>query len=214
MTILFIHAWGGSGKGHWQDILAKKLAKAGHKVLFPSFPSPDKPHLKEWLATLEEVLKDVDPADLRVATHSLGGALWLHFMKKKIAFCPQKVLLVSPPLTDCGIPEIKDFFPLPDIDLGEARKNHLLIYSDNDNYITLQEFETLAKKYSLPTHFVPHAGHINIASGFGDWEWMEKELTKNILEIHGADFFINTPEEFLIRKKGCDAVKEIRKLRD
>jgi len=185
MTILFIHGWGGSGKGHWQDLLAEKLTKAGHKVLFPSFPNANKPHLKDWLATLEEVLKGINPADLRVATHSLGGALWLHFMKKKVdesphgsnKFSPQKVFLVSPPLNDCGISEIKDFFPLPDLDLGEARKNNMLIYSDNDNYIPSQEFETLAKKYSLPTHFIPHAGHINIASGFGEWEWMEKELT-------------------------------------
>ena len=30
----------------------------------------------------------------------------------------------------------------------------------------------------------------------------------------GADFFINPPDEFLIKKKGLDAVKLIRELRD
>ncbi|MFA5855499.1 MAG: type II toxin-antitoxin system prevent-host-death family antitoxin [Candidatus Gracilibacteria bacterium] len=41
-----------------------------------------------------------------------------------------------------------------------------------------------------------------------------EESERPIHSGRGADFFINTPEKFLIHKKGCDAVKEIRKLRD
>ena len=39
-------------------------------------------------------------------------------------------------------------------------------------------------------------------------------LKKESTEKHGIDFFIDPPEEFLIKGKGLDAVKMIRALRD
>lgn len=41
-----------------------------------------------------------------------------------------------------------------------------------------------------------------------------KTRVEKTQEKHGIDFFIDPPEEFLIKKRGLDVVKEIRKLRD
>lgn len=42
----------------------------------------------------------------------------------------------------------------------------------------------------------------------------QKNRKTQHFEKHGMDFFIDPPEEFLLKKRGLDAVREIRKLRD
>lgn len=231
-TILFLHGWGGKGDaGNWQNVLAGKLAGLGYRVIYPDLPNANNPRLEEWVEALEEALEGagdgavagdgraLDLSELTVATHSLGGVLWLHYvsrhlqkssrqnglLKPKIEAKSVHVhtlqdglpgqswprnFLVAPPLTDCGIKKISDFFPLPEF--GEAGLNgaglagcvcpggintsYLLVHSDNDPYIPLEDFEEFAVRFGMPTHVIKNAGHINVKSGYGDWDWMEKEL--------------------------------------
>lgn len=122
---------------------------------------------------LEQELDNIDSSDLVVATHSLGCTLWLQYLAKHPDIQPEKVFLVSPPLNDCGIEELANFFPLPDIDL--SGRNYQLIGSDNDNFILQKEFETLADNLKIPLKILTGAGHIN-APIHGDWEWMNTQL--------------------------------------
>ena len=174
-VFLLLHGYGGTHPEHWQSYLANHLKDKGQTVLFPDLPNPDRPQLDEWMEYLGQVLKDVDPDTLVVTGHSLGCALWLHYIAKHPDIRPKKVFLVSPPLNDCGIVEIAGFFPLTELDL--SGQDYLLIGSDDDNFILKEEFEELAERLHAPLKILPGAGHIN-APMHGDWEWMNKQMTK------------------------------------
>jgi len=175
VTFLLLYGYGGTHPEHWQGYLANLLKEKGGKVLFPEFPSPDLPKKDEWLTSLENELNGVSPDSLVVAAHSLGCTLWLHYVAKYPDIQPKKAFLVAPPLNDCGIQELENFFPLPDLDLSD--QDYLIIGSDNDNFILQEEFETLADQLNAPLKILPGASHIN-APMHGDWEWMNQECLK------------------------------------
>lgn len=178
-NFLLLHGYGGTHPEHWQGYLTNLLKEKGQAVLFPTLPNFEQPHLDEWMAFLEAELKDIDPNSLIVAAHSLGCALWLHYLAKHPMVRPKKAFLVSPPLNDCGIQEIESFFPLPGIDLSDQNDSYLIIGSDNDNFILEEEFETLSEQLNIPFKLLPGAGHIN-SPVHGDWGWMNKQCLKYI----------------------------------
>lgn len=177
VTFLLLYGYGGTHPEHWHGYLANLLKEKGQTVLFPELPNPDYPKLDEWMVYLEKELEEVDPKSLVVAAHSLGCTLWLHYIAKHPDMHPKKAFLVSPPLNDCGIQELENFFPLPDLDL--SNQDCQIIGSDNDNFILQEEFETLAAQLNVPLKILPGAGHIN-APMHGDWEWMNQECLKLI----------------------------------
>lgn len=172
-----MHGYGGKHEEHWQSYLNNALKDKSRSIIYPDFPNPDRPKLNEWLMFLDEKLKGLDPASLVVAGHSLGCSLWLHYIAKHKNIIPKKVFLVSPPLNDCGVIEIANFFPLPDLDLN--KQDYLIIGSDNDNFILEKEFEILAKNLKIPLKILHNAGHIN-APVHGYWNWMNEECLKLI----------------------------------
>lgn len=176
-TFLLLHGYGGTHPEHWQGYLANRLKDEGQTVLFPDLSSSDQTKLTEWMDYLEKELKDIDSSNLIVATHSLGCTLWLQYIAKHPDVRPKKVFLVSPPLNDCGIEELANFFPLPDLNL--SGQDYLLIGSDNDNFILQEEFETLSDKLKIPLKIITNAGHIN-APMHGNWEWMNEECLRYI----------------------------------
>ncbi len=176
-TFLLLYGYGGTHPEHWQGYLANRLKDGGQNVLFPDLPNADRPKLDKWMDYLEQELKDIDSSDLVVAAHSLGCTLWLQYIAKHPDIKPKKVFLVSPPLNDCGIEELSNFFPLPELDLNNQA--YQIIGSDNDNFILQEEFETLADKLKIPLKILPGAGHIN-APMHGDWEWMNEECLRYI----------------------------------
>ncbi len=175
ITFLLLHCYGRKHPEHWQTYLANHLKDDGQTMLYPDLPNPDHPQLDEWMEALENELKDVNPDELVVAGHSLGCALWLHYIAKHPDVYPKKVFLVSPPLNDCGIVEIASFFSLPVLDLSE--QDYLVIGSDNDNFILEKEFVALADQLNVPLKILPGACHIN-APMHGNWEWMNEECLR------------------------------------
>lgn len=185
-TVLLLHGWGGKGhKENWQNILAKKLLKNGVNIIYPYLKNPKNPKLNEWIQDLDEIFLNNKGAfldDFTVITHSLGGVLLLHYLDLRfknagfaLNFAPKKIFLIAPPLTDCGIKEISDFFPLPDVNFAKSPYNKfepLLIHSDNDPFIPLKDFEEFSKRFNIPAHMIKNAGHINYKSGYGEWGFL------------------------------------------
>jgi uncharacterized protein len=172
-NFLLLHGYGGKHTAHWESHLATFLKKEGRNVRYPDLPEPDFPKLDKWMEGLDRVFAHFNPASLVVAAHSLGCALWLHYINKRPEIKPLKAYLVAPPMNDCGIKEISDFFPLPELDL--SNQDYLIIGSDNDNFIKLDEFTTLAGNLKIPFKLLHGAGHIN-APIYGHWEWMHTEF--------------------------------------
>jgi len=171
--VLLLHGWGGSDYPHWQSWLAGKIAKDYGCVNFLKFSNFDEPKLDVWMSELLYALEDFKP-DI-VICHSLANTLWFHACNTQKIDKIQKLYLVAPPSLTCNIKELSEFFPLnPPSDLNAD--NALLIVSTNDPYMNLDEAKELQASLHVKMQIIENAGHINAQSGYGNWEWMLKEL--------------------------------------
>jgi len=173
--VLLLHGWGGSDFPHWQSWLAGELVKEYGCVNFFRLSDYDTPKLSVWLAELEAVLEDFKP-DI-VVCHSLANTLWFHFCNSHARVKIKKLYLVAPPSMECKVEELNEFFPVK-VPQDLYAKEKLLIVSTNDPYMSLAEAKKLQKDLDIEMKIIENAGHINKDSGFGEWPWMLKELTK------------------------------------
>src|SRR5512137_951357 len=97
-NFLLLHGYGGKHPEHWQSHLANFLHEDGQNFKYPDFPDPDFPKLDKWINHLDRIFQHFNPSSLVVAAHSLGCALWLHYIHKNPKIMPLKTYLVSPPL--------------------------------------------------------------------------------------------------------------------
>jgi predicted alpha/beta hydrolase family esterase len=171
--ILLLHGWGGSDFPHWQAWLAGELAKNYGCVSFLKFSNPDKPDFVMWKQELTNHLKEFNP-DI-VICHSLANILWFHLCNDDEIKEVENLYLVAPPKIDCKIEELKSFFPLK-IPSDPHAKKALLITSTNDPYLSQDEAKVMQKELDIEMRVLQNAGHINADSGFGEWEWIFKEI--------------------------------------
>ncbi|WP_457596677.1 RBBP9/YdeN family alpha/beta hydrolase [Hydrogenimonas sp.] len=176
---LILHGWGGSDWPHWQSWLAAEMAKAYGTVSFPLIQHPHFPHLNRWKKEVKAHLEDFRPQT--VVCHSLANTLWFHLCHDGEMAEVERLLLVAPPSLRCDIETIKSFFPLeapPKLYAKEA----LLVVSDDDPYMPLEEARALQKALNIPMKILKNAGHINAESGFGPWPWVLEYLQNGTIE--------------------------------
>jgi len=168
-SILIVHGLGGSGPGHWQTWLAESLATRGLDVRNPDLPSPDKPSLEAWLATLESELEGLDPEGLVVVCHSLGSVTWLHLAARAQGRLAERVLLVAPPSAGADVPEIAEFVPaqLDAAATERAAASTRIACADDDPYCP--EGPSLWQPLGVPIDVIEGGGHLNTDAGYGDW---------------------------------------------
>ena len=171
--VLLIHGWGGSDAPHWQAWLAGEIARNYGCVYFLKFSNVEYPDLQTWSNELLDTLDNFQP-DI-VICHSLANTLWLHLCNEKKLKTVKELFLVAPPSMHCNIEELQSFFPLLTPKTLYAQ-NALLISSDNDPYMTLQEAKELQEALKIKMEIIPNGGHINAESGFGAWDWILKQL--------------------------------------
>ncbi len=174
--VLILHGWGGSDYPHWQAILATKIAKNYGTVSFPLIQHPHFPHLNRWKKEILKHLEKFTP-DI-VVCHSLANTLWLHLCSEMKAPHIKKLYMVSPPSIHTKHEMLKSFFPAPLPESLNADSVKFAV-SDNDPWVSVDEVKELANRYNASLHIEPNGGHLNIESGFGEWEWIEKEIIYN-----------------------------------
>jgi predicted alpha/beta hydrolase family esterase len=138
------------------------------EVISPDFPNTNEPSLPEWLSeTRNQVPKFT--SDWVLVSHSLGGPTILRLLEsleddEKVG----TVILVAAFAKDLGIPEIREFvekeFNWEKIKSKADR--FIVINSDNDPFIELEEGKRLANLLGAEFIVEPGAGHINEGSGF------------------------------------------------
>ena len=171
--VLLLHGWGGSDYPHWQSWLAGEIAKDYGCVNFLKFSNFDEPKLNVWMRELESALDDFKP-DI-IICHSLANTLWFHLCNTKKLQEIEKLYLVAPPSLTCKVEELKEFFPLtPPLNL--YAKETLLVISTNDPYLSVDEVKDLQQSLHVTMKILENAGHINADSGYGEWQWMLKEV--------------------------------------
>jgi len=169
--ILLLPGWQNSGAGHWQTLWEQQ----------PGFERVQQndwgwPRRGDWMIRLEEaLLADTRPAVL--VAHSLGCHLvvaWAAHSQHRARVAA--ALLVAPPdLARADLPpQIQAWAPgLPGA-LSKALPKALafastVVLSDNDPFCGFARGKQMAADWGSETVSLGPAGHINAASGLGDW---------------------------------------------
>jgi predicted alpha/beta hydrolase family esterase len=155
---------GNSGEGHWQSIWEK---------MFPNFIRVQQhdwetPKCEEWITSLDEEVVKHDAGELIIVGHSLACAtiaFWASVYNRKI----KGALLVAPSDTEGENypPGTSGFSPMP---LNKLPFQSITISSRNDFYVALHRAKLFANAWGSRFVDVGEAGHINVASGYGEWD--------------------------------------------
>jgi predicted alpha/beta hydrolase family esterase len=167
--VLVLPGYGGSGPLHWQTL----WEKANPNFTRVEEKDWEAPHRGEWVETLEAAVRRSGPDTVLVA-HSLACLQVAHWVAHRVlpstAASPiRAAFLVAPPDPDGPAfpPAAQGFSPVP---LGPFPFPALVVGSTNDPYAGVDFTQTCARSWGA--HFVSAGplGHINAASGLGEWD--------------------------------------------
>ncbi len=161
-TVLICPGIGNSGSQHWQSL----WEQSNSKFLRISQRDWDHPVCEEWVATQEDTIARIDTSVVIVA-HSLACLSVAHWAAK--AHAPIKAaLLVAVPDPDAAS------FPAEAIGFAPAPTQRfsfpsIVVASTDDPYGSLAHAQTCASAWGSRLVNIGAAGHINAASGLGQW---------------------------------------------
>lgn len=162
-TTLLIPGLNGSSHEHWQRHWVRDNADAA-VVEQDDWSCPV---LTDWQKTLDEALSDTDGAFL--VAHSLGCLLVASYASRPQARKIRAALLVAP----CSLEETQRLHPCM-IDFGSEPLDRLpfpslVVGSLDDPYMSTLQLNRHAKAWGSQLISLGTVGHINVASGFGQW---------------------------------------------
>lgn len=162
--ILVLPGLGGSGPEHWQtrwEFLRPRYRRVEQRDW-------DRPDREAWLAALGAAIEGAGEPVALVA-HSLGCALVAHAAARPWAAKVRAALLVAPADVDsvaCTPPETRVFAPMP---LGRLPFAATVVASQSDPFVTFARARTFAAAWGAELVDAGARGHLNAASGLGDW---------------------------------------------
>lgn len=161
--VLILPGWQGSGPDHWQSHWEREHA-------YQRVEQHDwyRPLRGDWSARLEEVLVDT-PRPAVLVAHSLACILtawWAAHSKNTNRV--KAALLVAPP--DVERADVRPHFPgWHPIARQPLPFPAVLVASRNDPYCQFETAQALATAWGARLVDAGACGHINAASGLGDW---------------------------------------------
>ncbi|NOT93900.1 RBBP9/YdeN family alpha/beta hydrolase [Ferruginibacter sp.] len=165
MTNYFIvPGLGNSGPKHWQTF----FEKSGDNFYRIKQQEWDAPNCSDWISTIDSAISAYDLATVVLIGHSLGCIAivqWATQYGKKI----KGALLVSP--TDLEAPQYtlhtEGFDPIPKTKINFKT---IVVASEDDPWIPFERAKYFADNWGSEFSNIGRAGHINVASGFGEWK--------------------------------------------
>jgi len=165
-TIITVPGLNGSGPSHWQSLWERDRpdtvrAELGQWHL---------PHRNSWVTRLDLAIRQAQ-APVVLAAHSLGCAAvawWAQLSPQPYGWPVMGALLVAPADVDRrgAQDELVAFAPMP---RGALPFPSVLVASGDDPYCSPARAHSMAADWG--SHFVDAGalGHINAASGLGNW---------------------------------------------
>jgi len=151
-----------SGPEHWQSRW-EVAHPAFRRVLQEDWETP---RCADWVARLEEAV--LGTPDAVLVAHSSACALVAHWVKSGPRGRARAALLVGP-----SDPEAESyprgpvgFAPMP---LARLPFPSIVVSSTDDPYVTAERASAFATAWGGRLILVERAGHLNAASGLGDW---------------------------------------------
>lgn len=162
--MLVVPGLGGSGPEHWQT----RWERLHPRHLRVEQRDWDRPDPEAWLATLEQQIAAAAEPVVLVA-HSLGCALVAALARRAPELPVRAALLVAPADVDSPShtpPETRCFAPLP---VGRLPYPCAVVASRDDPFVAFDRARALAAGWGADFIDAGAVGHINAASGLGDW---------------------------------------------
>ncbi len=163
-TVLILPGLGSSDAQHWQSLWERK---------YPEFirvnqQEWDAPQCQDWIDTVDRKINEHNPENEILVGHSLGCAtaiIWAQKFRTKI----KGALLVAPSDTEAETYTFpaKGFAPIP---LEKLPFPSIVVASTNDYYVKLERARQFATTWGSELVEIKDAGHINVATGYGNWE--------------------------------------------
>jgi hypothetical protein len=166
-NVLIVPGLDGSGPEHWQTLWERRLARC-ERVQMGDWAFPER---SKWIRRLDQEIR-IANAPVLIAAHSLGSLTVAWWAKERWSLGNQErvigALLVAPPDVERDdTPErIKSFAPLPREPLPFPS---LLVASRDDPYATFETSSRIAAMWGSQLIDAGVLGHINAASGIGEW---------------------------------------------
>ena len=159
--VLLIPGLGNSGPEHWQS-----LWEARDGYLRVQQRDWDQPLCTEWMGRLDRAVRGA-PADILIAAHSLGTLLVTHWLART------KVRIGGALLVAVPDPEAPNF-PARAVGFSPVSRARLdcpsiVVASTDDPYGDLPFVQQCAESWGSRLVNIGKAGHINAASGLGEW---------------------------------------------
>ena len=154
-----------SGSEHWQT----HWEKTHPDFLRVEQDDWETPRCADWIARLEAAVREAGPDAVLVA-HSSSCALVARWAEttEQLRERVRGALLVAPSDTEAtSYPEGPEGFkPMP---LNRLPFPSIVVASTDDPYVTLERAEEFARAWGSELVNIGPAGHVNSASGLGDW---------------------------------------------
>ena len=169
--VLLVPGIGNSGPDHWQS---------RWEAQNPSYQRVqqrdwDRPVRSEWAESLEAAVRRVGSGAVIVA-HSLGCLLVAHWLASTSLRVSGALLVAVPDPIGPNFPvQASGFSPVPRLPLACPS---IVVASDDDPYGGLAFAKQCADSWGGRFVNIGSAGHINAASGLGDWSEGHRLLQK------------------------------------
>lgn len=168
MTILILHGITGNSQENWFPWLKSQLEQQDHQVICPDLPNTDHPDRQQWLATIKDLLKDVNHSDLVIVAHSLGVPAALDYIEQSTQ--PVHALIsVSGFYQDYGA-ELNSFYmSVKNINIQKVKTNcryFAVLFGDNDPYVPQETLQALANAIKVKPVIFSKGGHLNARAGY------------------------------------------------
>ena len=175
-TVVMVPGWRNSGPGHWQTLWCDRLPRCLRVVQ----DDWDFPRRTAWVERLTETLERQRGPTVLVA-HSLGCIAVAHLPLAAVRRVVGALLVAPADPERRGV--LCDFAPVPHRRLPYPS---VLVASTNDPYCPPRLAGAYARAWGSRFLRLPGAGHINVASGHGEWP-EGRALLSSLLEPQACD---------------------------
>ncbi len=163
-NIFILPGLGNSGEQHWQTRW-EALYPSWQRILQNDW---DTPACADWVRRIDETLATIPDGTAVLIAHSSSCAAVAHLaqttkhrIKSALLVAPSDPLGAAYPAGPTG------FAPVP---LARLPFPSMVVASENDEYISLEQAQRYAEAWGSRFVNIGAKGHINSASGLGDWE--------------------------------------------
>ena len=159
--VLLVPGFGNSGPEHWQS-----LWEAHDGYLRVQQRDWNHPICSEWIESLDRAVHEA-AADVLIAAHSLGTLVVTRWLARSTVKIGGALLVAVPNPNAPGFPpQAEGFSPVARVRLECPS---IVVASIDDPYGNLPFVEQCAKSWGSRLVSIGKAGHINAASGLGEW---------------------------------------------